>query len=92
MGYYCYFILLAHKFLKDSGVFGFIIPAAFLSTKNAQLIRDLLLDEYHIRYIISNNELTFSESTWRREILLIAQKSKIKKETQNHFQDISIIY
>ncbi|MFX0172010.1 MAG: Eco57I restriction-modification methylase domain-containing protein [Candidatus Hodarchaeota archaeon] len=78
MGFYSYFILLADRFLKKKGNMGLVLPAAFLVTRSSLAVRNLLIENYQILYIISNKELNFSESTWRREILLIARKSQKK--------------
>lgn len=78
MGFYNYFILLADRFLKKKGNMGLVLPAAFLVTRSSLAIRKLLIENYQIHYIISNKELNFSESTWRREILLIANKGQKK--------------
>jgi len=84
MSYYAYFILLADKFLKEGGRLAFVLPAAFLKTKNVEKIRKLLTDKYQIEYIITGkSRLNFSEATWRREILLIARKLMHGEEKSN---------
>jgi type I restriction-modification system DNA methylase subunit len=75
MSYYAYFILLADKFLKEGGRLAFVLPAAFLKTKSVENIRKFLAEKYQIEYIITGKKrLNFSETTWRREILLVARK------------------
>ncbi|MHA2233158.1 MAG: Eco57I restriction-modification methylase domain-containing protein, partial [Candidatus Hodarchaeales archaeon] len=81
MGFYSYFVLLADRFLKKKGNMGFVLPAAFLVVRSSLAIRKLLMENYQIHYIISNKELNFSESTWRREILLIANKGQKRAES-----------
>ena len=77
MGYYGYFLFLADRFLKDGGKLAFVLPAAFLRTRSVEKIRKLLAERYHIKYIITGRKrLNFSETTWRREILLVAKKVK----------------
>ena len=78
MGYYNYFILLADRFLKTNGRMALVLPATFIRALTSKNVRKLLLDNYSIEWIISNKELNFSESTWRREILLVARKSENK--------------
>jgi hypothetical protein len=82
MGYYNYFILLADRFLKTNGRMALVLPAAFIRALTSKNMRKLLLDNYSIEWIISNKELNFSESTWRREILLIARKSGNKNDKE----------
>lgn len=82
LGYYGYYILLADKFLDTGGKLAFVLPAAFLRVHSAEGIRKLLCERYTIDFIITGRHtLNFSESTWRREILLIATKSLEKKDT-----------
>jgi type I restriction-modification system DNA methylase subunit len=84
MSYYAYFILLADKFLKEGGRLAFVLPAAFLKTKNVERIRKLIAEKYQIEYIITGKRrLNFSEATWRREILLLAKKLKPGEEKSN---------
>lgn len=80
ISYYGYFVLLADRFLKEGGRLAFVLPAAFLRVQSSRTIIALLANKYHIEYIITGKKrLNFSESTWRREILLIARKLKKEK-------------
>jgi len=78
LSYYGYFILLADKFIKDGGRMALVLPATFLRVNSAEGIRRLLIDNYHIEYIITTwQRAAFSEGAQFREILLIAKKTKV---------------
>ncbi|MGD2248004.1 MAG: N-6 DNA methylase [Candidatus Methanofastidiosia archaeon] len=82
LSYYGYYILLADKFLGTGGRLAFVLPAAFLRVHSSEGIRKLLLEKYDIEIVITGRQrLTFSDSTWRREILFIAKKSLEKGDT-----------
>jgi uncharacterized protein YktB (UPF0637 family) len=77
VGYFGYFIFLADKFIDYEKKIAFVLPATVLSKKHSEGIRRFLSDNYHIRYIVLNQErMSFSESTLFREILLVATKRK----------------
>lgn len=82
LGYYGYFIPLADKFLAKGGKLAFVLPATFLRTQSARGVRTLLSERYNIEYVITGRKrLNFSESTWKREILLVAEKTnEVKKK------------
>ncbi|MCD6192446.1 MAG: N-6 DNA methylase, partial [Candidatus Aminicenantes bacterium] len=90
MGYYGYFVLLADRFLKNHGKLALVLPASILRVKSSEGIRKLLSNRYQIEYIITGKgRLNFSESTWKREILLIAKKLD-KNETPK--EDITLAF
>jgi len=67
-----YFILLGDRFVKKGGRMSLVFPARPLNAESAKQIREFLLANYDIEYIISSWERSaFSESTQLREILLI---------------------
>jgi len=81
LGYYGYFILLADKFLKEGGRVALVLPASILKVRSSEGIRELLAEKYSIEYLISGKgRLNFSESAWKREILLVARKISKKEE------------
>ena len=81
LGYYGYFILLADTFLREGGRLAFVLPATFLRVRSARGVINLLSQNYHVEYIITGKKrLNFSESTWRREILLVARKLTDKEK------------
>jgi len=74
------FVFLADKYLVEGGRIGLVLPRAVLSGVSWEKVRKLLLDKYHIEYIITsfetNNQWNFSENTNLSEILLIARKRR----------------
>lgn len=76
MGYYCYFLFLADKFLKSGGRIAAVIPASFLRVETTLKLRKWLLEQYDIQYIICQQDKpNFSEDTAFREVLLVATKN-----------------
>ena len=77
LGLYGYFIFLADKFLKSNGRLALVLPATVLRLRSTQGIRDLLMENYIIEYIITTSERSaFSEGAQFREILLVARKGQ----------------
>lgn len=75
MGYFCYFFLLADRFLEVGGRLGMVIPSSVLQQQSTEGIRRLLQDSYNLEHIVlTDYRSAFSEDTSRREILLIAEK------------------
>jgi len=74
------FVFLADKYLEEGGRIGLVLPRAVLSGVSWEKVREMLLDKYHIEYIITsyetNNQWNFSENTDLSEILLVARKRK----------------
>ena len=72
-----YFILLADRFLKESGRLACVIPMTTLIAKAFNKLTDFLVSNYTIRYIVVGlGRSAFSENTALSEILLIAEKKK----------------
>ncbi len=44
-GLYCYFIALSHRWMKKSGIAGWLIPSEFMDVNYGQAIKDYLLNE-----------------------------------------------
>jgi len=75
LGLWGYFLLLADRFVKEEGRIALVYPSRPLGAKSARKIREFILDNYAMEYIISSWErLAFSESTLLREVLLIMRK------------------
>jgi type I restriction-modification system DNA methylase subunit len=75
MGFYCYFFLLADRFLESGGRIGMVVPSVILQQSTTEGIRKLLQEKYSIEHIVlSEYRSAFSEDTSKREILLIAEK------------------
>lgn len=87
------FIVLGDKLIKEGGRIGFVIPRGFLNGVSWEKLRNLLMSNYEIKFIISNHEIgspelgvegwNWSENTFLGEIMLIAEKSKREKETKS---------
>ena len=78
------FTFLADKYLKEYGRLGLVLPKTVLAGVSWRQIRELLLSNYHIEFIISSFEgpdnWNFSENTSLSEILLVAKKTKNKRK------------
>jgi len=72
-----YFLALADLMLRPDGKIAIVVPINIARGKATEKIRNYLLENYHIKYIIkSTKDLAFSESAAFRDILLIAEKRK----------------
>jgi len=75
-----YFLALADLLLKPNGKIGAVLPINLARGKATEKIRNYLLENYHIEYIIKpTKDIAFSESAAFRDILFIAKKRKPKK-------------
>lgn len=74
------FVFVADKYLEENGRLGFVLPRAVLSGVSWQKVREILLDKYHVEFIITsyetNNQWNFSENTSISEVLIVARKKK----------------
>lgn len=86
------FIILADKLLKENGIIGLVLPRGVLSSISWKLIRDYLMKNYTIMFIISNHDpgsdsiegWNWSENTNLGEIMIVLQKDNkenAQKET-----------
>lgn len=83
------FIYLGHYLLKENGRMGVVIPRGFLSGVSWEKIRRLLMNNYEIKYIISNHDVgnkdkgvepwNWSENTNLGEVMLLVEKNNKKK-------------
>jgi hypothetical protein len=89
VGLWACFLVIADEVLVDGGKMGAIIHTSFLRGKSSQLIRDCLLDNYTIEYLIKpSDNSSFSEDTAITDIMLIAKKTKPDK---NHETNIILL-
>jgi hypothetical protein len=89
MGYFGYFILLADRFLKDGGRMALVLPVTVLHRDSAEGIRRLWAEKYELEYVITTwQRYAFSESTYFRDMLLIAKK---KRPSDNAIVKICIL-
>jgi len=81
-----YFLALCDNLLRKNGILGFVIPINIFRGKATQKIRDHLLENYSIKYVIKTGKNTaFSENASFRDVLLIAEKRKSKKSDRVRF-------
>jgi len=83
------FVFIADKYLVENGRTGLVLPRAVLSGVSWQKVRERLLDNYHLEYIITSyetdNQWNFSENTDLSEVLLVARKAPSKKKSHYTF-------
>jgi predicted RNA methylase len=78
-----YFLALADMMLKPNGKIAAVIPINIARGKATEKIRNYLLENYHIKYIIkTTKDIAFSESAAFKDILLIAEKRKPNKDDE----------
>lgn len=76
-----YFLALADLLLKPNGKIGAVIPINIARGKATEKIRNYLLENYHIKYIIKPvSDIAFSEGASFRDVLFIAEKRKPKED------------
>jgi len=75
-----YFLALVDLLLKPGGKIGAVIPINIARGKATEKIRNFLLENYHIEYIVKPvGDIAFSEGSAFRDVLLIAKKRKPKE-------------
>jgi type I restriction-modification system DNA methylase subunit len=78
------FVFIADKYLEENGRLGVVLPRAVLSGVSWQKVREKLLADYHLEYIITSYEThngwNFSENTNLSEVLIVARKKKKNEE------------
>lgn len=74
------FVFVADKYLIKGGRLGLVLPRSILSGSSWKKVREKLLNDYHIEYIITSfeggNNWNFSENTNLSEVLIVAKKLK----------------
>lgn len=76
-----FFLALADLMLKPNGKIGAVLPINIARGRATEEIRNYLLENYRILYIIKSvSDLAFSEGAAFRDVLFIAEKSKPKKD------------
>jgi len=72
-----YFLALADLLLKPNGRIGAVIPINIARGKATEKIRQFLLNNYSIKYIIkTTKDVAFSEGAAFKDVLFIAEKRK----------------
>jgi len=89
-GLYGYFILLADEFVREGGRIALVLPATLLRVQSMKAIREFLVKNYQLEYIIATTErAAFSENAQFREILLVGRK-KYGMQTTSHCRIITL--
>lgn len=74
------FVFVADKYLVKGGRLGLVLPRSILSGSSWKKVREKLLSDYHLEYIITSfegsNNWNFSENTNLSEVLIVAKKLK----------------
>lgn len=82
------FVALADKYLKNNGHLSLVLPKSLLSGVAWSKTRDILSENYRVRYIIVSHEpnsWNFSENTELSECLIVADKRGNTKLSKNCF-------
>lgn len=81
------FVFVADRYLVKGGRLGIVLPRSILSGSSWKKVREMLLNHYHIEYILTSfeggNNWNFSENTNLSEVLIVARKLK-EGEKANH--------
>lgn len=73
------FIIHSYNLLEDDGHLAMVLPSATFSSNYSDKIESFILKNFTIKFfIISDIEITFSEGSNFKEILLICKKEKIE--------------
>ena len=76
-----FFLALADDLIIEGGKIGAVIPINIARGKTTQKVRNYILENYHIKYIVkATKDLGFSEAAAFRDILLIAEKRKSRND------------
>jgi len=83
-GMYIYSIIHELKFLKENGIFGVIIPTAWMNTEYGWSFQKFLLSNTNIKYIIrSSSELMFKDTDINTCLMILEKCSSKKKRSEN---------
>ncbi len=86
------FVFLADKYLEENGRMGLVLPRTVLSGVSWRKVREMLLDKYHVEYVITSyetkNQWNFSENTDLSEVLLVARKKGDDKNDYTFFVNL----
>jgi len=78
------FVFLADKYLVPRGRMGLVLPRTVLSGVSWRKLREKLLGDYHIEYVVTSyegdNGWNFSENTNLSEVLLVVRKLSQRQE------------
>lgn len=87
MGLHGYFIIHLINFLKHDGILAAVLPASILFSQNTKIIRNFLLDNFSLKYVISySSDNSFSDNSKFKEIILVA----VRKNSEFNCNFISL--
>lgn len=70
-----YFLVLGNMLLNDEGMLGAVIPINFARGKASEKVREYLIKNHSIKYIIKPiADIAFSEGAILKDIILVSQK------------------
>lgn len=81
-GLYCYFMALAHPWMKESGIAGWLIPSEFMDVNYGDAVKKYLLEEVTLLQIhrYDPNDVQFDDALVSSAVVWI----KNKKPPKNH--------
>ena len=82
-GLYCYYMLLAHKWLAPGAICGWLIPSEFMDVNYGQTLKEYLLHKVHLLHIhrfdpkeaVFEDAIVSSSSVWFKNELLTSDYS-----------------
>ena len=81
-GLYCYFMALAHPWMKNNGIAGWLVPSEFMDVNYGQAVKDYLLHEVTLLQIhrFDPSDVQFNDALVSSAIVWF----KKKKPSKNH--------
>ena len=63
-GLYCYFIALAHGWMSEGGIAGWLVPSEFMDVNYGRALKDYLLNEVTLLYVhrFDPNDVQFDDA------------------------------
>ena len=81
-----YFLALATLLLKEGGILGFVIPINIFRGNATQKIRDFLLNNFTLKYVVKTGKNTaFSENASLRDVLVVAEYKEPPEDNKFDF-------
>ena len=77
---YFYFIEMAQKILKNNGIASFILPQSFMNTDNGKTVKEFLLNNFEILYIVAIPSSFFFGRSDISPCVIILKNSSSKNE------------
>ena len=80
-----YFIEMATYLLKDNGIASFILPQSFLNNENGKFIKEFLLSNFEILYVVAIPSSFFFQNIDISPCVLVLRKNNNTKNTKIKF-------